>query len=67
MIEPGLYKHFKGGTYEVLATGTSSVDESKVVIYLNSKGDVWVRPLESWVQNVIWPDGLVRSRFVKSD
>jgi len=64
-VEPGLYRHFKGGLYMVLFTGKHSEDESVQVIYRNHKGEVWVRPLAMWNEVTDrWPDGVPRPRFV---
>ena len=46
-ISPGLWKHFKGDVYEVIAVGKHSEDGSEMVIY--KKGfDYHVRPVSEW-------------------
>lgn len=64
-LKPGLYRHFKGGKYKVLHTARYSEDESLMVVYLNAKGEPWVRPLKMWNEVTDrWPDGVRRPRFV---
>lgn len=55
-----VYKHFKGGLYQILHIGYSAEDVSLQVIYQceNSK-EVWVRPLTEFLD--ILEDG--RQRF----
>jgi len=52
MIKPGIYKHKKGGLYEVISVGKCSETLKEQVIYRslqpNVEGEVWVRPLEEW-------------------
>lgn len=47
-IEPGIYEHFKGLRYEVLAVGRHSETEEQLVFYRTLYGDYsfWARPLE---------------------
>ena len=46
-VEPGRYRHFKGGEYEVLAVATHSETHEPMVVYRPLYGDHgwWVRPL----------------------
>ena len=45
MVKKGIYKHFKGNTYEVICTAKHSEDLSEIVVYkeLYKDGDIWVR------------------------
>ena len=63
-IKLGKYRHFKGKDYEVIALGRDSETEEPVVIYraLYGEGDVWVRPLKMWNENVE-RNGKVYRRF----
>ena len=45
-VKPGLYRHFKGVIYKVIANGFMEKDNTPVVVYENPKtGKVWVRSL----------------------
>jgi len=64
-LEPGWYRHFKGGRYKVLFTARHSEDETWQAIYLNAKGEPWARPLRMWNEVTDrWPDGVKRPRFI---
>jgi hypothetical protein len=59
MLQPGKYKHFKGGEYEVLGTAIHSETHEELVIYkaLYETSDfpadtLWVRPLTMFTQMV---------------
>ena len=60
----GVYRHFKGNTYEVIAVGRHSETLEPLVIYraLYGEGDVWVRPLQEFLGTVT-RDGKTQSRF----
>lgn len=65
--ESGPYVHFKGTTYlcyskAVLLQGTK---EEAVIVYSNTKGEIFVRPLREWIEIVKWPDEKYRPRFIK--
>lgn len=51
-LEPaklGIYQHFRGGRYEVIANGRLEATGEAVVIYKAlMSGTVWVRSLENW-------------------
>ena len=53
-IPPGRYRHFKGGTYEVIAIARHSETEEAMVVYRALYGDcgVWVRPADMWYETV---------------
>lgn len=52
-IEPGLYRHFKGGLYEVLGNAKDSSDLKEVVVYKSVKtGEWWTRPLKEFTEHV---------------
>lgn len=54
-VKLGLYRHFKGGIYKVIANGFMEKDNTPIVVYENPKtGKVWVRSLldfNTMVQN----------------
>ena len=55
-LEPaklGIYQHFKGERYEVIANGFLEKHWKSVVIYKSlASGIVWVRSLENWSETV---------------
>jgi hypothetical protein len=57
--KPGLYRHFKGGEYEVLEVARHSETEELLVIYcsVEDPATTWVRPLEMFTGMVERPDG----------
>ncbi len=50
MVKSGIYEHYKGNKYELLAIANHSETLEKMVVYkaLYGKGEVWVRPLSMW-------------------
>ena len=63
-VEPGRYRHFKGGEYEVLAVATHSETHEPLVVYrpLYGEGGWWVRPLGMFVEAVTH-EGRIVPRF----
>ena len=72
----GLYKHFKGHTYKVIAIGYDSENyneddpsKSRLVVYQNvENNEVWVRPYDmfnSLVDKNKYPDIKQKYRFEK--
>ncbi len=55
MIETGIYRHFKGGRYEVIAIARHSETLEEMVVYraLYGDGGVWVRPASMWEETVV--------------
>ena len=60
----GHYKHFKGGNYVLLnvAKDHETCDNIAVYMSLDGKPDVWVRPLDMFLENVD-DHGCVKPRF----
>lgn len=67
-IKLGVYKHFKGNEYEVLAVATHSETLEPMVVYraLYGDGGIWVRPLSMWNETVEL-DGVKQKRFTYVD
>jgi len=67
-VEPGRYRHFKGGEYEVLAVATHSETREQMVVYRPLYGDHgwWVRPLGMFVETVEH-EGRTVPRFERID
>jgi hypothetical protein len=57
--EPGRYRHFKGGEYELLVVARHSETEEWLVVYrsVEDPGKTWVRPLEMFSGVVERPEG----------
>lgn len=70
MVELGLYRHFKGGEYEVIGTARNSEDEyDEYVVYKNlydhpkyGRGQIWIRP-KGMFEEMIERDGKKIKRF----
>lgn len=62
-IKKGIYRHFKGGIYEVVAIAFHSETLEEMVVYKNiENGKVWVRPASMWDEKVEY-EGKIVSRF----
>ena len=50
-----LYEHYKGHRYKILGIARHTETLEEMVIYqpLYGKGDIWVRPLNMFIENVI--------------
>ena len=53
-LQTGKYRHFKGMEYEVIGIARHSETEEPMVVYraLYGEGDLWVRPLSMWNEQV---------------
>ena len=67
-VTPGVYRHYKGNCYQVLATARHSETEELLVVYrcLYGNFSLWVRPLELFLENVL-VDGHEVPRFTPAD
>ena len=54
-MKKGIYEHYKGNRYELLYIANHSETLEKMVVYkaLYGEGEVWVRPLSMWDEEVI--------------
>ena len=61
---PGIYRHYKGMLYEVLATVRHSETLEAMTLYRALYGErgLWVRPAAMFAQQVL-VDGALRPRF----
>ena len=58
-----LYRHFKGGIYEMMGIGTQTETKEEMVIYKSSEtGKLFVRNKEMFFNNVLL-DGIEVPRF----
>ncbi len=64
-IEPGLYRHWKGGLYQVIAIGRDEGSLAPMVIYQNAADRTkwWVRPYASFAAEDMGPKKV--PRFVR--
>lgn len=62
--EPGRYRHYKGGEYQVVGTARHSETDELLVVYrcLYDNDSLWVRPLGMFLENVT-VDGVSLPRF----
>lgn len=67
-LKPGIYRHFKGGRYEVVGVAHHSETLEEMVLYqhLDDDGGLWVRPLLMFTETVE-RDGqkVPRFKFIK--
>ena len=63
---PGLYRHYKGGQYEVMGTARHSETLEPMTVYRALYGEhgLWVRPAAMFTETVTI-DGVVQPRFQK--
>lgn len=54
MIQPGLYRHYKGKEYHVLGVARHSETEEEYVVYrpLYGEGGLWIRPKAMFLESV---------------
>lgn len=73
-FEVGLYRHYKGGRYLVIAVAQTHEHNGDVdVMYVSlTHGTYTTRPLQqdsrkqdSWLDLVEWPDHKIRPRFIR--
>ena len=65
-LAPGLYRHYKGNDYEVVAVARHSETLEPVVVYraLYGEGGLWVRPYAMFCEEVM-VDGRKLRRFTQ--
>lgn len=63
-IQKGIYRHYKGNEYEVIAVAKHSETGEQMVVYRALYGEygVWVRPYEMFVEELEL-DGIKVARF----
>lgn len=54
-LRKGIYRHFKGGEYELLDVARHSETGESMVVYraLYGEGALWVRPASMWGETVM--------------
>lgn len=53
-LKTGKYRHYKGNHYQVIGIAKHSESEEEFVVYraLYGAGEMWVRPLSMFTENV---------------
>jgi hypothetical protein len=73
IVLPGRYRHHKGGLYLVIGCAETHNHNGDIdVVYVSlTHGKLVTRPLkrdsrneDSWLDEIVWPDGVGRTRFV---
>jgi hypothetical protein len=59
------HRHYKGGLYEVLFDALHTETLERLRVYRNVAGQVFARPVWLFEEQVAWPDGQRRPRFVR--
>lgn len=64
VLEPGRYRHYKGGEYQVIGIARHSETDEYLVVYrcLYDNDSLWVRPLAMFMETVL-VDGSEVPRF----
>jgi len=64
----GLYRHYKGGMYEVIGTARHSETLEPMTVYraLYGAHGLWVRPAAMFTEQVVI-DGLMQPRFQRAN
>lgn len=68
-MQKGIYEHYKGNKYELLYIAKHSETLEQMVVYksLYGEGEIWVRPLSMWNEQVEADGKLVpRFRLIKA-
>jgi hypothetical protein len=69
-VKSGRYRHYKGREYQVLGVARHSETEEELVVYrpLYGKGELWVRPLQMFLEVVAKGNGVVpRFEYLGTD
>ena len=59
-----IWQHYKGGIYNVICLGYHSETGEDMVVYEDTKGEIWIRPSKMFLENVE-VDGVLVPRFKK--
>jgi hypothetical protein len=64
-ITPGIYRHFKGGLYQVLGLTRHSETKEQFVVYQQvGRDETWIRPYQMFIETISL-DGACEPRFTK--
>jgi hypothetical protein len=57
----GVYEHFKGGLYSIIATALNSENLRKTVIYQSIEdGKLWTRDFEEFIGHKVTDEGMIK-------
>ncbi|MFZ6749667.1 DUF1653 domain-containing protein [Undibacterium sp. Ren11W] len=59
---PQLYRHYKGGIYELVCEATQESDLTPVIVYRSHNGSVWTRPKDVFFE-MVEVNGVMLQRF----
>ena len=64
IVVGGIYRHYKNLDYKVLSVGRHSETLEEMVVYqaLYGEGNIWIRPVSMFEEEVVW-QGQVCCRF----
>jgi len=62
----GPHRHFKGDTMAVVCRVRNAETLENWIVYEHAK-ERWVRPERMFLEEVVWPDGIRRARFVPGE
>jgi len=66
MIKLGKYEHYKGHEYEVIGLAKHSETLEDLVVYKDEKGNLWIRPLKMFLEEVEFSGKKVpRFKYIK--
>ena len=59
------YRHFKGAIYIAVVRANDADTQEPLVVYTTGQDQqYWVRKVTNFEEEVLWPDGIKRPRFV---
>lgn len=68
-MQKGIYEHYKGNKYELLYIAKHAETLEQMVVYkaLYGEGEIWVRPLSMWNEQVeVGGKSVPRFRLIKA-
>lgn len=60
-----IWRHYKGGLYTVIDIAIHTETNEEMVVYTNSNGKMFARPLAMFVEDIHLEDGTSVNRFVR--
>ena len=69
-IKKGLYKHYKGNLYKVIANAKHSETMEELVVYQALYGEYgfWVRPLSMFIETIVIEENQIpRFEYIRAE